>query len=72
MNNCVVTDKPMPIMMTLKEASAYTGLTYEALRCLCLQKKIVFVRVGKKYLVNRIKLEQYLDTGDAEGVHYGS
>lgn len=56
-----------PIMMTLKEASEYTGMSYDALRKLCLQNKLVHIRVGKKFLINRFKLEDYLNTGDYNG-----
>lgn len=54
-----------PIMMTLNQAAEATGLSYDHLRKLCLQKKIVFVRAGSKYLINADRLREYLDKGDA-------
>ena len=54
-----------PIMMSLNQAAEATGLSYDHLRKLCLQKKIVFVRAGSKYLINADRLREYLDKGDA-------
>lgn len=54
-----------PTMLTLNQAAEATGLSYDHLRKLCLQRKIVFVRAGSKYLVNAEKLVEYLDTGEA-------
>lgn len=53
-----------PIMMTLNQAAEATGLSYDHLRKLCLQKKIVFVRAGSKYLINADRLREYLDKGE--------
>ena len=53
-----------PIMMTLNQAAEATGLSYDHLRKLCLQKKIVFVRAGSKYLINADRLLEYLDKGE--------
>lgn len=55
----------MPTMFTLSQASEATGLSYDFLRKLCLQNKIVFVRAGTKYLINMERLREYLDKGDA-------
>ncbi len=54
-----------PTMLTLRQAAEATGLSYDYLRKLCLQKKIIFVRAGNKYLVNAEKLQEYLDSGEA-------
>ena len=54
----------IPTMVTLNEASAQSGLSYDYLRKLCLQKKIVYVRAGCKYLVNLEKLVEYLNQGE--------
>lgn len=51
----------MPRMCTIKECAAETGLNYEFLRKLCLQKKIVFIKSGSKYLINLDKLIDYLN-----------
>lgn len=53
-------------MLTLRQAAEQTGLAYEHLRRLCLQRKIVFVKAGCKYLVNLEKLIEYLNTGEQE------
>ena len=54
-----------PTMLTLRQAAEATGLSYDHHRKLCLQKKIIFVRAGNKYLVNAEKLQEYLDSGEA-------
>lgn len=54
----------IPEMVTLREASDRTGLSYDWLRKLCLQGRIVHIRAGNKYLINFRKLIDYLNTGD--------
>ena len=61
MNNTI---DMIPEMVTLKEASNRTGVSYDWLRKLCLQGKIVHIRAGSKYLLNFGKLIDYLNTGD--------
>ena len=63
----------VPIMVPLKKASELTGISYDRLRKMCLQNKIVHIRVsdgggktGGKFLVNYGKLLDYLNTGDQE------
>lgn len=58
----------VPIMVTLKEASTASGLSYDALRKLCIQGKIVHVRIGTKYFVNWSKLVEFLNGGEEESV----
>lgn len=53
-----------PTMFTLNQAAEATGLSYDFLRKLCLQRKIVFVRAGTKYLINMERLREYLDKGE--------
>lgn len=60
-------EKVIPRMRTLKECSEETGLTYEFIRKLCLQKKIVFIRTGCKYLVNLDRLIDFLNGEAVEG-----
>lgn len=50
-----------PEMVTLKEASSRTGLSYDCLRKMCLNNKIVYVKAGSKFLVNFGKLTDYLN-----------
>ncbi len=59
-------EKKIPEMLTIREAAGRTGLSYDFIRKLCLQGKIVFVRVGSKYLVNMGKLVDFLN-GMEEG-----
>lgn len=63
MNNtiCVI-----PEMLTIKECSARTGVSYDWIRKLCLQGRIVHIRAGSKYLINFGKFIEYLNTGDQE------
>lgn len=56
----------MPRMLPIKQAAVETGLSYNFIRQLCLQKKIVFVRSGNKYFVNMDKFAEYLDSGGEE------
>ena len=53
----------IPRMRTIKQTAEETKLSYNYIRNLCLQNKIVYVRVGNKYLVNIDKLIEFLDTG---------
>lgn len=50
-----------PRMLTIKQTAAETNLPYEFIRQLCLQKKIVFIRTGNKYLINFEKFIDYLN-----------
>lgn len=56
----------IPVMLTLGQAAEKTGLSYDFVRNLCLQNKIVFIRAGSKYLINQEKLVEYLN-GEATG-----
>ena len=53
----------VPVMLTLDQAREKTGLSYDFLRKLCLQGKIVFIKAGSKYLINQDALITYLNTG---------
>ena len=48
-------------MLTLRETSRRTGLSYDALRKMCLRNEIVYIRVGSKFLVNFDKLIEHLE-----------
>ena len=54
------------IMTTLREASEWTGLSYDILRKWCLEGRIAHVRAGKKILINWNKLCEYLETAGVE------
>ena len=51
----------IPEMVTIKQAAGKTGLSYDSLRKLCLQDRIVYIKVGSKYLINMGKLVQFLN-----------
>ena len=53
----------VPEMITLKEASKRTGVSYDFLRKMCLSNQIVHVKAVCKYLVNWGKLVEYLNRG---------
>lgn len=54
----------IPYMTTIKEASVKTGLSYEFIRKLIREEKIIYVKAGKKFLVNFEKLIAYLNQGE--------
>lgn len=51
----------MPRMITLQQAAAETGLSYDCLRNMCLANKLVHIRVGRKIMLNAEKLAAYLN-----------
>lgn len=56
----------VPQMVTIKQASEMTGVSYDAIRRMCLNNQIVYIRAGKKFLINLGKLVEYLNTGEKE------
>ena len=59
-------DIQIPKMLTIKQASAASGLTEYRLRELCKHRKIVCILCGNKYLINLDRLIDYLNRGDNE------
>ena len=63
-------DHRIPTMLPIREAASQTGLSYDFIRKLCLENRIVFIRAGKKYLINMDMFVDYLNgkdnTGDRE------
>lgn len=59
-------DLLIPQMLSIKEVSEKTGVSYDAIRKMCLQKQIVHIRVGSKFLVNFGKFIDFLN-GKEEG-----
>lgn len=49
---------PIPRMRTIKQVSAETGISYDALRKMCLRKQIPAMKCGKKFLIN---LDRFID-----------
>ena len=58
----------IPEMVSIRQAAARTGLSYDYIRKLCLQQKIVYVKAGTKYLVNFGKLIMFLNDGEGIGI----
>ena len=54
----------IPTMITIKEASSRTGLSYDYIRKLCLRGKIIYIKAGSKFLINLDKLVEFLNTGE--------
>lgn len=54
----------IPTMVTIKEASQQSGLSYDFVRRLCLQGKIAYIRAGTKYLINLERFIEFLNTGE--------
>lgn len=54
----------IPTMVSIKEASRQTGISYEFIRQLIRERKIIYVRAGVKFLVNMESLVEYLSTGE--------
>lgn len=58
----------IPLMMTINELSRKSGLPTHFIRRMCNEDKIVFVRSGKKILINYNKFCEYLNLGDNEEI----
>lgn len=52
-----------PEMVTMRELSKRTGLSYDAIRKMLLRGEVVYIKVGKKFLVNAGKFVEYLNGG---------
>lgn len=57
----------VPRMLTIQQAANETGISYGCIRRWCLENRIVFVRSGKKYLINMDRLGDYLNGESEEG-----
>ncbi len=54
-------------MVTIKEASSRTGISYDKLRKMCINHQIVHIKTGCKFLINWDRLVAYLNTGEQGG-----
>ena len=54
----------VPTMKTIKEVIQETGLSYRHIVYLCHNDKIVYIKAGKKFLINYEKFIDYLNMGD--------
>lgn len=50
-----------PYMMKLREASEKYGISYDRLRKWCLSGTVAHVRTGRDFLINVMKLEEFLN-----------
>ena len=57
----------IPVMLPIREAANQTGLSYDFIRKLCLEDRIVYVRAGKKFLINMDMFVDYLNGKDSTG-----
>lgn len=60
----MVTMDKIPTMVTIRKAADLTGLSYDCLRKLCINKQIVHIKAGSKFLINLEKLTEYLNQGE--------
>ncbi len=56
-----------PFMLSIRETSNRSGLSYDSIRKLCLAGKIRFIRCGSKYLINYPLFVKYLNGDEEEG-----
>ena len=57
-------EKKIPIMITIKEATIESNLPEHFIRSLCWNNKIKTVRAGRRYLINRNSLIDFLNSGE--------
>ena len=55
----------IPTMVKIREVANQTGLSYDYIRKICIQDKIVYVKAGAKRLVNLEILRRHLNRGEA-------
>lgn len=53
----------VPEMLTIKECADRSGLSYDSIRKMVLSDKIVYIKVGRKTLINWSKFLEYLNKG---------
>ena len=56
------TDTNGKMYLSIKESAAYTGLSLYAIRKLVATEAVPFLNAGRKVMINRVALEQYLDS----------
>ena len=65
-DNTYTRKENIPTMLPIAEVVKRTGLTYYALRRMCLTNEIVHIRCGNKFLINFDKLIEKLNGGRTE------
>ena len=61
------------MMLTINEAMELTHLPYSTIRRLCLEGKVIYIRSGKKFYINKNSLVSFLSgevnqNGSANGI----
>ncbi len=59
---------PAPRLLSYRDASAYMSLSYWSLRELVLNGEIPHLKFGKKVLIDRIDLDDWIETRKEIGV----
>lgn len=59
-------ENSIPEMIPLSVATKEFSLPYEYLRGLCVRREIVHIRCGKKYLINKQKFIEFLNTAEVK------
>ena len=54
----------LPKMLTIKETATVFGLPFNFVRRAVLDNRIVYVKAGKKYLINAEKFAEWLNAGE--------
>lgn len=60
-------EQHIPTMLTLREMSKLTGLSYDFLRKLCIRGQVVHIRSGNKIFINADRFIDYLNGGESLG-----
>jgi len=58
-----------PRLLSQKEAAAYLGISYWTVRDLCFRGDILFVRIGKRILIDLKDLDAYIERSK---IHQGA
>ena len=66
----IVETPEQPLMLPIREAAHRSGLSYDAIRKLCLTGKIRYIRCGAKYLINYPLFIRYLNGDDVKTRRY--
>ena len=59
-------NEKIPRMETINRAAELTGLSYSVIYNLCKENRIVYIKTGRKYLINMDKLTVFLNRGEEE------
>ena len=53
----------LPLMLSIASASNETGLSQNVLRKLCKSGQVTTIKIGKKFYINTVSLQEILTTG---------